>query len=377
MRRAILSSYISMVAIAVVVNAPPVCLTSIKAELGLTDSQGGALLSALFWGFALTILITGPLADRFGVKPFLLSASLLQIAGLAACSLSRSFGSMISGALLMGMGGGMLEVLVTPLICLLWPGNRTGAVNLCHSFYSSGAVLTVLSASLLLRAGVSWRVVYLAGTLPPILFGAGYLASPLPRTFLLSDGDGPDLRALIGPLFALMLICMLLGGGTELGVAQWIPAYLEEAVGASKLGGAFGLALFSGAMALGRMGMGGISAKIRPLTLLQLLSASCALLIFFSSLARAVPVIALLFGFLGLCVAPFWPTIMAICSERFPGGGATMFTLLSAAGNGGGMIFPALVGLISDRAGLRVGIGTLALLPILLLLTLTALRRRG
>ena len=90
MRRAILSSYISMVAIAVVVNAPPVCLTSIKAEPGLTDSQGGALLSALFWGFALTILITGPLADRFGVKPFLLSASLLQIAGLAAYAMRKA-----------------------------------------------------------------------------------------------------------------------------------------------------------------------------------------------------------------------------------------------------------------------------------------------
>ncbi|MCD6505281.1 MFS transporter [Candidatus Poribacteria bacterium] len=375
-RRLLISSYISMIAIAVMVNLPPTCLTSIKGDFSLSDTQGGMLLSTLFWGFALTIILTGPLADRFGVKPFLISASILQIFGLLMSTLSSIFQVLVFGAFLMGMGSGILEVLVNPLICILTPENRTRAINFCHAFYSIGAVLTVLMASLFLRMGLLWRYVYLLGIFPSLLFGVGYLTSSIPE---LPSSDYKrffGIGLMVHPIFILLLLAMLLGGGTELGAAQWIPAYLEEVLGLSRFGGAFGLVLFSTAMALGRMTMSKIGGRAHPMGILRFASLSCVLLLALSALFRSGTSVVISFSLLGFFVSIFWPTVLACSSEIFLGGGATMFSLLSAAGNAGGMIFPAMVGAIADRWNLRVGIGTLSLLPLLLTLIFTLLGHR-
>lgn len=376
-RRLILSSYISMIAIAVMVNLPPTCLTSIKGDFSLSDTRGGMLLSALFWGFALTIILTGPLADRFGVKPFLISASLLQTFGLLTSALSPLFQVLLFGAFLMGMGSGILEVLINPLICVLLPEDRTKAMNFCHAFYSIGAVLTVLLASLFLRMGLLWRHVYLFGIFPSFLFGLGYLTSPIPEFPASEYKRSFGIGLIRHPIFILLLLAMLLGGGTELGAAQWIPAYLEEVFGLSRFGGAFGLVLFSVAMALGRMTMSGLSGRAHPMTVLRLASLSCVLLLALSALLRSGMSVMISFFLLGFFVSIFWPTVLARSSEIFPRGGATMFSLLSAAGNAGGMIFPALVGAIADRWSLRAGVGTLSLLPLMLILIFTLMRHRG
>ena len=234
MRRLLLISYISMIAIAVMVNVPPTCLTSIKESLVLNETQGGILLSSLFWGFALTIIITGPLADRFSMRLFFILASVLQIFGLFISFLSPIFQTMFIGAFLMGMGSGILEVLVNPLVCLLLPENKTKAINFCHAFYSIGAVLSVIFASLLLKIGFSWRHVYLFGIVPSLLFGIGYLTSSLPKLPSSEHKRFFGLDLIRQPIFLLFLLAMLLGGGTELGSAQWIPAYLEESLNFSR-----------------------------------------------------------------------------------------------------------------------------------------------
>jgi len=376
-RYLLLSSYISMISIAVMVNVPPTCLTSIKADFGLSETQGGFLLSSLFWGFALTIILTGPFADRFGMKPFLVSASLLQIGGLLASAISPAFQVLLLGAFLMGMGSGILEVLVNPLICLLLPENKTRAINFCHAFYSIGAVLSVLSASLLLRAGLNWRHVYLFGVVPSLLFGLGYLTSSLPELRTSDRGRFLRVDLMEQPIFLLFLLAMLLGGGTELGSAQWIPAYLEDGLGFSRFGGALGLVLFSAAMAFGRVTMSRIGGKASPMGLLRTSSVLCALLLALSALLQNGFSVMISFFLLGFFVSIFWPTILACSSEVFPKGGATMFSLLGAAGNAGGMIFPAMVGMIADRWSLRGGIGTLSALPLLLALIFSLIGRSG
>lgn len=376
MRRLLLSSYISMIAIAVMVNVPPTCLTSIKKSFVLSETQGGMLLSSLFWGFALTIIITGPLADRFSMKFFFILASILQIVGLFISSISPIFQTMLIGAFLMGMGSGILEVLVNPLVCLIAPESKTRTINFCHAFYSIGAVLGVIFASLLLRIGFSWRHVYLFGIIPSILFGLGYLTSSLPKLPSSDYKKSFGLKLIRQPIFLLFLFAMLLGGGTELGAAQWIPAYLEESLDFSRFGGAFGLVLFSTAMTFGRVTMSRISDKKNPMTILNASSIFCVLLLILSGLLQNRFWVMFFFFLLGFFVSIFWPTIVAHSSDTFSKGGATMYSFLAMAGNAGGMIFPALVGMIADKWSLSKGIGSIAVLPFLLLLSFSVIRRR-
>ena len=374
-RYLLISSYLSMISVAVMVNIPPTCLTSIKVGFKLSETQGGFLLSFLFWGFALTIILTGPLADRFGIRPFLISASLLQVTGLLASALSPAFKILLFGAFLMGMGSGILEVLVNPLVCLLLPENKIRAINFCHAFYSIGAVLSVLFASLFMKTGFSWRYVYLFGVAPSLLFGLGYIMFPPPKLPSFGRRRFISLDLLAQPIFLLFLAAMLLGGGTELGSAQWIPAYLENGLGFSRFVGALGLVLFSTAMAFGRVTMSMISGKTGPIKLLRASSLVCLTLLGLSALLQNRFSVMCSFFLLGFFVSIFWPTILAHSSEVFPEGGATMFSFLAAAGNAGGMIFPALVGVIADEWGLRGGIGTLSLLPFLLVFILGLIKR--
>lgn len=376
MRRLLLSSYLSMVAIAVMVNVPPTCLTSIKESFALSETQGGLLLSSLFWGFSLTIILTGPLADRYNMKLFFILASFLQISGLLISSFAPIFQIMFIGAFLMGMGSGILEVLVNPLVCLLIPENKTKAMNFCHAFYSIGAVFSVIFASLLLKIGFSWRRVYLFGIVPSLIFGLGYVKSSLPKL------PQSDYKRFFGfelikqPVFFMFLLSMLLAGGTELGSAQWIPAYLEESLNFSRFGGAFGLVLFSTAMALGRITMSKISSKTDSINLLNGASFFCIILFILSSLLKNNFSVMSSFFLLGFFVSIFWPTVIAYSSDVFPKGGATMYSFLAAAGNAGGMIFPALVGIIADRWSLSRGIGTISFLPLLLILVFSVIKRK-
>lgn len=364
--RALVSSYVGMIGIAVAVNTPPVCLTAVAEVFGLTDTQRGVLLGALFWGFAVAILITGPLGDRFGYKPFLLAASALQVAGLGLSSLASSYSRLLTGALLTGVGSGVLEVLVSPLVCALRPEARTRAMNLCHGFYSIGAVGTLVAGMWLLKAGVSWRVVYGVMILPPLVYGMGYLTSRLPGD---NRNHSINRQTVTFPwrrgVFWLMLAVMLLIAGTEIGPAQWIPAYLEEVFTFRRDLAPLGLLLFSGAMALGRFAMSHLSSRYLPLPLLIVDCVACAacLGVVAATHSRVAAVAA--FTCLGMFVAPFWPTVLAYCADRIPDGGITMFGALSAVGNSAGILFPTLVGWGADQMGLRPALGSLFLLPLL------------
>ena len=66
----------------------------------------------------------------------------------------------------------------------------------------------------------------------------------------------------------------------------------------------------------------------------------------------------------GLFVSCLWPTMLAYAADRVPRGGATLFSLLAASGNGGGMAAPAIVGLVAAGVDLRWGLATAAIYPL-------------
>jgi fucose permease len=88
---------------------------------------------------------------------------------------------------------------------------------------------------------------------------------------------------------------------------------------------------------------------------------------------RTVAVAAcILVGLSGSCL---WPTTLAIAAERYPHGGATMFALLGALGNFGGIFMPWLVGMIADPWGLRWGLAGATFCPLIMLLILEWMRK--
>jgi fucose permease len=174
--------------------------------------------------------------------------------------------------------------------------------------------------------------------------------------------------------FQFAVIGIFLGGATELGLSQWLPAYAEKSLGFPPWVGGGALMLFSVAMAVGRMVIGVVVARFDPFRMMAWSCGTTVVLFLLGSflphpsLALAACIAA---GFTGSCL---WPTTLAVTADRYPTGGASMFAALAALGNAGGIVMPWLVGWVADRSNLHWGIAVSAIAPLLMLPLVLRLR---
>ena len=371
--------YGAMMSLAIGLNLLPVYLTALASAFGmggvpLSDEQLGRLGAIMFAGLVAGILVTGPLADRWGARPFALAGNALGALALLAAAFAPGYVSLAAALFVLGLGAGILDMVLSPVVAAMNPARRAAAMNWLHSFYCVGAALTILVGTLLLRAGLGWRVACLA-----------LLALPLALFLLLArerfpamspEGQRTRLRDLArSRWFAGALAAIFLGGATELGMAQWLPAYAERGLGYPAWAGGAAFLAFSVAMALGRMVVGQLDAH-RDSYLVMAWSCALTVALFLAASFFPHPAVALAAciaaGFTG---SSLWPTLLAVTADRHPEGGATMFGALAALGNAGGVFMPWLVGWIADRSSLAWGLATSALAPALLLPLVLALRR--
>lgn len=369
-----------MMVLAIAVNLMPVYLTAVSADLGgsegLSKEKLGRIGAFTFVGLVTGILLCGPLADRLGAKTFTLIGSGLIALGLGVLGLAHSYEQVLVAVSIMGLGAGILDMILSPIVSALQPERRAIAMNWLHSFYCVGAVVTVLIATMALKIGVHWRTLALWMALLPLAVGVSFLRLRLPPLVEESSTRLP-VRALLKERFFLVaLTAIFFGGAAEMGMAQWLPAYTELDLGMSRWVGGMALVAFSIAMALGRIVVGVLNGRV-PTYTIMLWSCWSSVVLFI--IASASPwhwtalLAGVLVGFTGSCL---WPSTLAVTADRFPLGGASMFALLAAAGNLGGIGMPWAVGAIADGHTLALGLSTATICPFLMAFLLMWMRRQ-
>ncbi len=372
----------SMVTIAAVVSMTPVYMTTFSVTFGgltrLTEEQLGRIPAVLFTFFILSILVTGPMADRWGAKRFVLIGHALIICGIATLAGSVSYEMLLLSVGILGFGAGCLEMVLSPIVAALRPERRASAMNWLHSFYCTGSFVTVMIVSESLRWNVSWRLVCGAIMLLPLSVFLGFLPVRVPP-MVHEDHDREPVLSLLrrGHLLAALGI-IFLAGGTEMSMVQWLPAYAERVLGFAKSASGQGLAGFFVGMALGRMIIASTGHRFTSLRLL-IFGALCCLAMQLIGVLSPNPWLALAAcTCLGFSVSWLWPTTLAMTADRSPHGGATMFGLLGVCGNAGCVAMPWIVGFVAARTSLRHGMMTILACPIVMIFLLfwTALRSR-
>jgi fucose permease len=362
--------YGAMMSLSIGLNLLPVFLTTLSSTYGgtagLTGEQLGRLGALAFAGLVVGIVITGPLADRWGAKPFAQLGTALIAASLIAMAFAPSYAWLGLAVFALGLGAGVLDMVLSPVVSALNPTRRAVALNWLHSFYCVGAAVTVLAGSVALRAGFGWRGGCLALLPLPIFLLAAF--APLPFPALAHESVRTSVRSLLTHHWFLLAIAgIFLGGATELGMAQWLPAYAETSLGFPAWVGGGALLMFSVAMALGRMVIGMTGAGFDAF---RMMAWSCGATVGLFLLGSFLPVASLalaaciLAGFTGSCL---WPTMLAVTADRYPSGGASMFGALAALGNAGGIFMPWVVGWIADRTDLHWGLAVSALAPLIMI----------
>jgi fucose permease len=371
--------YGAMMSLSIGLNLLPVFLTSLSkmygGPTGLSQEELGRLGALTFAGLVVGVAITGPLADRWGAKPFAQFGNALIAASLLALAWAPDYRVLGAALFVLGFGAGILDMMLSPVVAALNPERRSASMNWLHSFYCVGAAATILAGTLVIKLGYGWRTACLS--LLPLPFALIAAFAPLRFPSLATGGERVRLRTLIRERwFTLALLAIFLGGATELGLAQWLPAYAETGLGFPRWIGGVSLLLFSVAMAIGRMAVGMFAARFDSFRIMAWGCGSSVLLFLLGSflpspgLALAACILA---GFTGSCL---WPTMLAVTADRHPDGGASMFGALAAMGNAGGIFMPWLVGWVADSHSLHEGLAVSALAPALMLPLVLGLRKR-
>ena len=371
-------SYAAMISLSMGMNLLPVYLTSLGRLYGenggtLSNEQLGRFGAFLFTGLVAGILVTGPLADRWGAKIFALLGNALVGLSLLAMAYAPSYDVLCVTFAFLGLGAGLLDMVLSPVVSALNPDNRWSAMNWLHSFYCIGAATTILVGIIAAEIGLGWRGACLTLMSLPLVLILSFSALRFPA--MAHAEQRTTLRSLLRDRwFSLALLAIFLGGAAEMGMAQWLPAFAETELKYSPVVGSLALLFFSIAMALGRMVVGAAGKKWDAFSVMLWACGTSTILFLLGSF---LPISSLalgccvLVGFTGSCL---WPTTLAVTADRYPNGGATMFAALAALGNAGGIVMPWLAGIIADESNLRWGLATAAVTPAAMLNVLLRMR---
>ena len=378
------ASYLGYVCQAIVNNLAPLLFLTLQRTYGISLGQITLLVTFNFGVQLLVDLASTLFVDRLGYRRCAVIAHVccaLGLAGLAVLPelLPHPYVGLLAAVCLYAVGGGLIEVLISPIVEACPTEKKDAAMCLLHSFYCWGCVLVIAlsTAFLALLGSDSWRMLPLLWALVPA--ANAMLFSRVPVNSLTPEGGGMSVRELLRSsgfwLLALLMVC---AGASELSMSQWASAFAEKGLGISKtLGDLAGPCFFAVLMGLARVLYAAFSDRI---SLLGFMRGSCVLCV--ASYLLAVfaphPALALLgCGLCGLSVGILWPGVFSIAAGRMPAGGTALFALLALGGDLGCSSGPTLVGDVSARAGggLQAGLLAAILFPLVLLAGSFWLRR--
>lgn len=335
----------------------PIAFIALVAEFGTTLTQGGLAEGVRAFLLVLTLVVSGLVAARIGIRLALAVGALVLAAGLAAYAAAPSWSAIVAAMILVGCGGGLIEALVNPLVQQMHPASAGRYLNIVNAFFSLGVVTTVLVSGELLTRAVSWRAIAWALAGIASLVGVAFFAlSRRERARPRQQMRGVVRDALIvlrRRRFWLFGAMIALGGGAEGGLTFWSASYVQLHYGAlPRLGGA-ATAAFAAGMFVGRLSAGWLIPQRRLWHLILGSAVVGATVTTAAAAASGIMAFLLALFAAGLSIASFWPSIQSYAVDRLQLDSLSTFILLSCLGIPGFGGTAWLMGWIGDRAGLE------------------------
>lgn len=378
--------FVGYIAQAIVNNfAPLLFLTFHKTyQIELTQIT---LLVTINFGIQLFVdILCIRFVDKVGYRFSLVLAHILTALGLIALAIlpehmPNPYYGLLTAVVLYAVGGGLLEVIISPVIEACPTDNKEKAMSLLHSFYCWGHVGVVAGSTLFFSIfGIAnWKILAFLWAIIPFANMLLLLKVPIPS--LIPEGEeGMTVRELLtSKVFWLFFFIMVCAGACEQGVSQWASALAEQGLGVSKtVGDIAGPMFFATSMGISRVIYGKTGEKISLSNSMIACGALCLLSYLLISMSP-LPALSLLgCGICGFSVGILWPGALSMASRRMPLGGTALFAILALGGDVGCSGGPTLVGLFSGMFGDDLNRGVLCgtVFPILLLIGLLIQKRQ-
>lgn len=385
-RRTMCACYIGYIAQAIVNNFAPLLFVMFEADYRIPLSKITLLITVNFCVQLTVDLLAAAFLDRIGYRAAIVLAHAASAAGLALLTvlpelLPDAFTGLLISVVVYAIGGGMLDVILSPIMEACPTDNKQTHMSLLHSFYCWGYMgVVLLSTAFFACFGLkNWKFLALLWAAVPLANLVVFAGAPLYAPQTAENSGFAPVQLLRKKQFWVLLFMMLCAGASEQAVSQWASAFAEQGLGVTKtVGDLAGPMAFAALMGVSRLIFGKRGQKM---DLERYMRASCLLCLaaYACIVFVPVPVVGLLgCAVCGFSVGIFWPGTFSKATAAIPGGGTAMFALLALAGDLGCAGGPTLAGLVSDAAGgnLRTGILAAAVFPAGMLLCMLGAKKQ-
>ena len=363
---------------AIVNNFVPLLFLTFQRTYHIPLQQITLLVTFNFGIQLLTDLLSVAFVDRMGYRASMVLAHILSALGLICLTvlpewMGHPFAGILISVIIYAVGGGLLEVLVSPVVEACPSTHKEKAMSMLHSFYCWGHVGVVLFSSIFFKlAGIeNWKLLAVLWAVIPILNALVFTRVPIAP--VLPEGEeGMTIGTLFqNRTFWLLFVMMICAGASEQSVSQWASLFAEKGLGISKTAGDLaGPMAFAVLMGASRAFYGNYGEKINLDRFMAVSSVLC-ILSYLCLVFMPVPVLSLAgCALCGLSVGILWPGTFSRASKALPAGGTALFALLALGGDIGCSGGPTLVGMVSGmcKGNLKAGILAALIFPIFLLI---------
>ena len=378
----IYASYIGYITQAIVNNFAPLLFLTFAGQFHLTLDRIALITTINFAVQLIVDLIAARYADRLGYRRGVILAHLFSAAGLILLAvlpfvLNDAYAGILIAVVFYAVGGGMIEVLISPIVEACPTEKKEAAMSLLHSFYCWGHVGVILISTLFFRlAGISnWRILAVLWAAVPLVNVFYFTQVPI---YSITGGHEPiSIPALIREKrFWLFMIIMISAGASEQAMSQWASAFAESALHIAKTTGDLaGPCAFALLMGTARAIYGKYSDRL-PLRRAMTASALLCIVSYLLAGLSSLPVFGLIgCALCGFSVGIFWPGTFSIMAQVMPTAGTAMYAFMALAGDVGCSGGPTLVGFVANalQDNLQAGLLAAVIFPVLIILGMRVL----
>lgn len=395
--------YAGYITQAIINNLAPLLFIIFQTQYGLNFEMVGRLILINFGTQIIADILAVKFADKFGYRASAVLAHVFCTVGLILLGTlpqvcSSPYTGLVIAVVTYALGGGLLEVLVSPIVDSLPGEKKASDMSLLHSFYCWGQMGVVLISTLILTAfGTDiWMWLPLGWAILPFVnlffFMKVPFVPPVPEEKLMTVRELCKSR-----VFLLALVIMMCAGASELTMSQWSSLFAETGLGVSKtLGDLLGPCLFAALMGTGRLLYGLYGHRLNLQNGLLFCGCLC-MLCYFTTVFAPHPLLSLIgCAVCGFSVSLMWPGAFSDTAARFPMGGTAMFGMMAVFGDLGASLGPWISGVVSDlsqktnllqqmqastgedlsQLGLKAGLLAAVIFPLILTLSVLYLKKR-
>ena len=366
--KTIYACFLGYIVQAIVNNFVPLLFLTFEETYQIPLSRITLLVTINFAVQLLVDLLAIGFVDRIGYRVSILIAHIFSAGGVLLLTVlpdrcSEPFVGLLIAVIIYATGGGLLEVLVSPIIESCPTDNKEAAMSLLHSFYCWGHVGVVFLSTVFFAVfGIdNWKIMAIIWACIPL--ANTILFAKVPIAPLIGEGEkGLTIKELYSKkLFWLFLLMMICAGASEQAVSQWASTFAEKGLGVSKtIGDLAGPMFFAICMGLSRAYYGKFGGKIN-LQLFMIGSSMLCVVSYLGIVFFTIPALGLIScGIAGLSVGIMWPGTFSMASASIKRGGTAMFALMALAGDLGCAGGPTVVGMVSSHFSDNLQMGTLA-----------------